>query len=196
MLKDKNIRESLYEIIQTQNCKTEYRIIPEMAICDGLARADVTVANGKLCGYEIKSDADSLIRLTSQQLYYDKTFDSVSIVIGKKFETFIENVVPEWWGILIATERKNGKVKITRERAAKDNPNVSVEALLELLWHQEIKELLKSNGFKGLSGKNRRVLRQIACDNLSFKTIRNFTRETLKNRIEWRSEYKLYRPVI
>jgi len=194
MLKDVDIRVSLYEEIEVKNCNDIYRVIPEMAICDGLARVDVAVANGKLCGYEIKSDADSLVRLNSQQMYYDKTFDNISIVVGKKFASCIGNEVPNWWGILVATETKEGVVKLRKKRVARHNPNVSAEALLDLLWHEEVKELLKSNGMKGLSGKNRRILRRLACDNLPFDLIREFTRETLKNRCNWRPECKLNKP--
>jgi len=194
MLKDADIRDSLYKSIESQNSKAVYRIIPEMAICDGLARVDVAVANGRLCGYEIKSDADSLVRLSSQQMYYDRTFDNISIVVGKKFAPYIQEEIPSWWGILIATQKKNGVVTLKKERAAGHNPNVSAEALLDLLWHDEVKELLKASGMKGLSGKNRRILRKLACDCLPFEQVREFTRETLKNRDEWRPECKLNRP--
>lgn len=194
MLRDVDIRASLVKKIEAHNIKSEYRIIPEMAICDGLARVDVAVANGKLCGYEIKSDADSLVRLSSQKIYYDRTFDNISIVVGKKFAPYIQNEIPDWWGILIATQNKNGRVTLKKERAASHNPNVAPEALLDLLWHEEVKELLKANGMKGLSGKNRRILRKLACDSLSFEQVREYTRETLKNRCDWRPECKLNRP--
>ena len=183
MLKDADIRSSLYRSIEIKNRKAIYRIIPEMAICDGLARVDVAVANGKLCGYEIKSDADTLARLSSQQIYYDRTFDNISIVVGKKFAPYIQDEIPDWWGILIATKNKNGRVTLKKERMASHNPNVSAEALLDLLWHEEVKALLKENGINGLSRKNRRVLRKIACESLSFEQVRTYTRETLKKQM-------------
>ena len=90
MLKDNDIRVTLIDELNRINAQHDYRIIEELAVCDGEARVDVAVANGRLCGYEIKSDADTLERLALQQKCYDKTFDTVSIVVGEKFKDRIE----------------------------------------------------------------------------------------------------------
>ena len=76
--------------------------------------------------------------------------------------------------------------KIKRKRAAKVNKNVEANSLLELLWKEEIITLLRNAGIKGISGKNRRQLRQIAIDNFTLKEIRDYTRETIKSRHNWR----------
>ena len=60
MLKDNDIRVTLIDELNRINAQHDYRIIEELAVCDGEARVDVAVANGRLCGYEIKSDADTL----------------------------------------------------------------------------------------------------------------------------------------
>lgn len=185
VLKDCDMRVLLIEELNRINSRHSYRIIEEMAVCDGNARVDVAVANGKLCGYEIKSDADTLERLAVQQRCYDKTFDKMSIVVGKKFEDKIEECIPNYWGIYIASECSIGR-RIRKKRSAKINKNVEAASLLELLWKDEVVLLLKLAGIKGLSGKNRRILRQIAIDNLPFKEIKKFTRETIKNRKNWR----------
>ena len=185
MLKDIDIRGALIEELNRINAQHNYRIIEEMAVCDGEARVDIAVANGKLCGYEIKSDADTLERLALQQKCYDKTFDTVSIIVGEKFKDRIEEYVPQHWGIYIASEYKNG-CRIKRKRQAKINKNIQASSLLELLWKEELMYLLKGAGIKGISGKNRRVLRKIAIDNISIKDIRDFTRETIKSREKWR----------
>ena len=185
MLKDSDIRVTLIDELNRINAQHNYRIIEELAVCDGEARVDVAVANGKLCGYEIKSDADTLERLALQQKCYDKTFDMVSIVVGEKFKDKIEEFVPYYWGIYIVSEF-SGRSKIRKKRTPKVNRNIEAAALLELLWKEEISALLKEAGIKGISGKNRRVLRQIAIDNLSLKEIKDYTRETIKSRQNWR----------
>lgn len=164
----------------------DFRIIPEMAVCDGFSRVDIAVANGKLCGYEIKSDADTLERLPQQQEFYNKTFDKMFIVVGPKYESVIESYIPEWWGIYVAYYDKKNNIKIKTQKKAHINKNLCAESLLELLWRDEIVTLLKINGFNGLSSKNRRILRQIAIENLSLSQIKNYTRETLKRREDWR----------
>lgn len=186
MLKDNDIRMTLIEELNRINAQHSYRIIEELVVCDGDARVDIAVANGKLCGYEIKSDADNLERLALQQKCYDKTFDTVSIVVGKKFKDKIVDYIPSYWGIYIASEHPEG-CKIRKKRTAKVNKNIDAEALLELLWKEEIIYLLKSAGVRGISGKNRRILRKIAIDNVSLKVIRDYTRETIKNRENWRA---------
>lgn len=54
MLKDNDIRVTLIDELNRINAQHDYRIIEELAVCDGEARVDVAVANGRLCGYEIK----------------------------------------------------------------------------------------------------------------------------------------------
>ena len=125
MLKDNDIRVTLIDELNRINAQHDYRIIEELAVCDGEARVDVAVANGRLCGYEIKSDADTLERLALQQKCYDKTFDMVSIVVGEKFKDRIEEHVPNYWGIYIVSEF-HGKCKIKRKRTAKINKNIFV----------------------------------------------------------------------
>ncbi|HET7057847.1 MAG TPA: sce7726 family protein, partial [Nitrospiraceae bacterium] len=45
-------------------------IIEELGLCRGQVRVDLSVVNGLLHGYEIKSDRDSLRRLRSQAELY------------------------------------------------------------------------------------------------------------------------------
>ena len=185
MLKDNDMRTTLIDELNKINAKHDYRIVEELAVCDGEARVDVAVANGKLCGYEIKSDADTLERLPLQQKCYDKTFDMVSIVVGEKFKDKIEEYIPEYWGIYIVWEFK-GEYRIRKKRNAKINKNIEAISLLELLWKEELISLLKKAGVKGISGKNRRILRQIILEKFSLKQIRDYTRETIKYRENWR----------
>lgn len=185
-MKDIDIRKPLIEKIAQWNEGHNYRIIPEMAVCDGLSRVDIAVANGNLYGYEIKSDADTLERLPLQQEFYNKTFDKVFIVVGTKYQSVIEQYIPDWWGVYIASYDRNQNVCFKQKKRGRKNNAISAEALLELLWREEIESLLKQHGFKGLSGKNRRILRRMAAESLSLKEIRNYTRETLKQRKDWR----------
>jgi hypothetical protein len=153
MLKDIDIRKPLLDRILQQNQGKDFRIIPEMAVCDGQARVDIAVANGKLYGYEIKSDADTLDRLPLQKSCYDKTFDKIVIVVGTKYKDIIEQHIPDWWGIYIASSKQNGSVVLKEKRRAKHNAEIDAQSLLDLLWRDEVEELLKSYGFKSLSVK-------------------------------------------
>ncbi len=185
MLKDKNIREALIESIKKKNNNHSFRIIEEMNVCDGASRIDVAVANGQLCGYEIKSDADNLDRLDIQMASYNKTFDKITIVIGSKFTEKIFNYIPEFWGVCVAKNDRD-KVKLCYIRKAKYNTNVDVYALLDLLWKDEILDILHPLKIKGVSKKQKSELTKLVVANYSKTYIRNYSREILKTREFWR----------
>lgn len=71
MLKDKDIREPLFDFLEEQYGKV--RIIEEKTM--GKSRADVVmVLEEELVGIEIKSDADTYARLSRQVKDYDRFF--------------------------------------------------------------------------------------------------------------------------
>lgn len=188
MLNDKEIREVLIENLNKKNTGYQFRIINELGICDGEARVDIALVNGRLCGYEIKSDMDTLDRLPSQVRAYNKTFDKITIIVGEKFKNRIQKYIPEFWGIEIAYINKFGNISIKRVRAAKVNKNIEAKSVLQLLWKNELKELLLIYGNKGLYNKNKKKLRDMAINTIPLKDIKNFTRETIKFRKDWRSD--------
>lgn len=188
MLNDEDIREALLFKIDKENKNHNYRIINELGVCDGIARVDIAVANGRLCGYEIKSDKDTLERLPGQISAYNKTFDKITIVVGKKYEEKIKNFVPEYWGIQVAYLNRFKRVSFKNIRSPKINKDVEAKSLLELLWKDELAKILKEKGVRGISNKNRRKLREIAGIAMPLNEIKNYTRETLKFREGWRAD--------
>lgn len=187
-MNDADIRKPFLKFISSKNNEKEYRIIPEMGICDGFARADIAVVSDVLCGYEIKSDVDTLERLPSQVEYYSRTFDYASVVVGEKFKGVIAQHVPAWWGIYCVHQDAEGTVVIEELRQAEQNKHVDAMALLELLWRKELYALLKECGIKGISGKNRRFLRRLASEAIPASTIKEYVIRTIRERKEWRNE--------
>lgn len=101
MLKDKDIREPLFDFLEEQYGKT--RIIEEKTM--GKSRADVVmVLEEELVGIEIKSDADTYARLSRQVKDYDRFFDRNYVVAGSKHAHHVGEHVPEWWGIITVEE--------------------------------------------------------------------------------------------
>lgn len=189
MLRDYDIRQALVEKIEKENQKhdcSSYRIIEELSICDGDARVDIAVANGKLCGYEIKSDVDTFERLPRQIQYYGTTFDKMTIVVGKKFTDKVADVVPDWWGIKVAYTNKFGNISIKNIRNPKINKSIDAYRLTQLLWKDEMIDILKKNNIKGISNKSRYKLREIAAETISLNEIKDYVRETIKTRSNWR----------
>ncbi|MCR4946223.1 MAG: sce7726 family protein, partial [Lachnospiraceae bacterium] len=97
MLHDKDIREPLFDFLEETYGKI--RILEEKIT--GRARADVVmITPGALYGIEIKSDADTYVRLKKQVRYYNKYYDRNIIVVGSTHALHVGEHVPDWWGII------------------------------------------------------------------------------------------------
>ena len=182
---DPEIRQALIRYLK-QHAAGSPKIISEMAVCGGLARVDVAVISELLCGFEIKSDVDTLYRLPQQVECYNKTFDEVTAVVGEKYAEIIQEHIPPWWGIYKAQRTSGGEVEIVKVRDAQQNKNVDSMALLELLWRCELLNLLRSENVKGFSNKNRRIIRKMAVENISDVKIKQFVVTALLQRPDWR----------
>ena len=134
MLKDKDIREPLFDFLEEQYGKT--RIIEEKTM--GKSRADVVmVLEEELVGIEIKSDADTYARLSRQVKDYDRFFDRNYVVAGSKHAHHVGEHVPEWWGI-ITVEEVDGVCDFYVLRKAEKNPKQKMLHKIKLLWRPEL----------------------------------------------------------
>ncbi|QQP12953.1 hypothetical protein FJQ98_02430 [Lysinibacillus agricola] len=52
-----------------------------------------------------------------------------------------EQIIPNYWGIILIEKVSNGKVKISFERRAKLNPYLSFENFVALLTSEEVKKV-------------------------------------------------------
>jgi hypothetical protein len=81
MLRDTNIRRPLKRHLADVHAKdADTRIVDELGLRQGAVRVDVAVINGALHGYEIKSDVDTLQRLSSQVETYSDVLDEAALV--------------------------------------------------------------------------------------------------------------------
>ena len=59
-MRDRDVRQELYRQVRTIHAlEPDTLFISELVLQRGAARIDLAVINGKLHGYEIKSDADN-----------------------------------------------------------------------------------------------------------------------------------------
>lgn len=187
---DSHIRELLYtSFISNPDfiCDNSTKVLDEMDICMGISRVDIAIINGKLHGYEIKSEQDTLMRLPSQIESYNKVFDTMTIVTSQSHIEKVKELVPSWWGISYVYE-SNGKLILKNKRKVKDNKNVDPFSIAQLLWKNELIELLESKDIKkGLKSKTRSALCEIVADNVNPDFIKVFVRSKLKARTNWRA---------
>lgn len=124
-------------------------LISEMVVDNWSRRADVVLANGKLWGFEIKSEADSLARLPGQIEAFSKTFEKLTVVVASKFETPAKAMLPEGVGLWVEVEGQ--LIERIRPRAS----NLTKDAALQLMTATELRSFLSCNGMSNTSGMSR-----------------------------------------
>ena len=156
MLKDKDIREPLFDYLEIEYGKT--RIIEEKMM--GMSRADVImVITGALVGIEIKSDADTYARLESQIKDYDKYFDYNLVVVGSSHANHVAEHVPDYWGI-ITVEEVEGKADFYFLRKPMLNKKMKLARKLEILWRPELNQILKEFNMPEYKAKSKIAVRK------------------------------------
>jgi hypothetical protein len=159
LLRDPHIREPLHHWLLASHADSpDTEILHELKIPRPSARIDIAVVNGELCGFEIKSDVDSLVRLPRQQRAFSTVFERVSVVTTTRHLKSVKIAVPDWWG-LIVVQSPHGTPSFISERQAARNPNRNTECLLHMLSRREIIEMLQvAELLKGLRSKRRSIL--------------------------------------
>lgn len=142
MLKDKDIRESLFDYLEDKYGKV--RIIEEKTM--GKSRADVVmVTQGALYGIEIKSDADTYTRLARQVRDYNKYYDYNYVVVGTSHAVHVKEHVPDFWGI-ITVEEVDGVPDFYELRRPGNNPKMKWKHKISIMWRPELAHIQELNG--------------------------------------------------
>lgn len=186
-LNDPLIRESLsreiFNIIPNFN-----KIIEELELGKGESRIDLAVLGKEFIGIEIKSDCDSLARLESQILTYNRSLEKIILIVGEKHALSAKEHIPQWWGYGVATLTNEREVEIKIHRKPKKNPEFFAPALLSLLWKNEAIDLLETKGItKGVKSLAKWNLVEIITQTFSSKEIRDAVLNTLATRSSWKS---------
>ena len=162
--------------------------INELDIRHGTSRIDVAVVNGSIHGYEIKSPQDNLTRLPFQIESYNLIFDTVTIVSCNKHLKELRKMIPSWWGISIIQTSKDS-IKLKNVRKARQNKNIDFLLLTDLLWKQEMIELILTQASikKGVFSKTKNQLAEIIIKHISSDIIYEYVTQILKTRKEWKA---------
>jgi hypothetical protein len=191
-VRDADIRGQLYrELHHEFGADPSTRIINELGLCLGACRVDVALVNGALHGFEIKSDADTLERLPAQATVYNATLDTVTLVCHRKHYDAVVRLVPAWWGITEARagDGPQGMPRLDIVRPGRLNCTLVPESVAQLLWRDEVLELLGQLGAaKGMKSQPRRILWARLASVLSLDELRARVRQQLKSRAGWPTE--------
>lgn len=109
----------------------------------GSCKADLAILNGTATVYEIKSERDSLSRLSNQLENYKKVFAKIYVIAGENHIETILQSTPVNVGVMCLNRRN----QITRIRDASDGAStVCPVAIFESLRSDEAREILSSLG--------------------------------------------------
>jgi hypothetical protein len=134
---DQEMREPLFDFLEEYFGKI--RTIEEKVILG--SRADVLgVLDGKIAGFEIKSDHDTYTRLKTQMKDYEKFCNLCYVVVGKSHLAHVAEHIPKYWGIICVASDT-----VTMEREAQECPKVKMAYQIQLLWRMELNQLLQQN---------------------------------------------------
>lgn len=185
-MRDADVRAAVRQMLAEEHAGDENtRIVEEMGIWSGSVRIDVAVINGRLTGYELKSDRDTLDRLPAQAELYSRVFDRVCLVVGSRHAGKARRAVPRWWDVIVATTSK-GSVRLDHVREGKQNPSPDPLLVARLLWRSEVLAALEELDLaKGWRSKPAPDLHSRLATQLTYPELSNVVRSTLKRRAGW-----------
>ena len=187
---DKDVRQAVKDkILKAHINDPSTLVIDELGLDHGRNRVDIAVINDELHGYELKSDSDNLLRLPQQSMAYSSIMDKVTLVVGEKHAQEAINIIPDWWGVKIATMNHRGSVNIVTYRRNKKNKDIDPFELSKLIWKEEALALLaiKIKVDWRIRKLTRKDIYKLIVDTFSLNEIRDNTRAILKSRVNWRS---------
>ena len=187
-MRDADIRTALLSDLASQYNNDAGTLVVEELIV-GTARADIAVINGKMHGFEIKSEVDTLDRLPSQVQAYGSVFDQMTIVACERHLGRARHLIPDWWGITRARPEGQAGVRFEELRPPDTNPGIDPIALGWLLWrHEAVAALVQAGYSAGLRRKNRGQLAELLATAIPIDELSAVVRHQLRARVDWRSD--------
>jgi hypothetical protein len=193
-MNDALIRESFHrQVLRRHHTSPGTLVVDELGLKHGKCRADIAIINGALTGYEIKSDKDSLGRLTEQVRIYGAVFDRATVIAGAKHRAGVVSLLPKWWGVIVCHQGTRGGIRFETWRTADLNRSVDSIAIAQLLWKTEAVEMLQSLGEpSSITRLSRSVLYEQLAQAMELDELQRRVREALKVRKNWRHPAPLF----
>jgi hypothetical protein len=161
------------------------RVVEEMTICGGKARADIALITNRLIGIEIKGPLDNLDRLPNQVNHYSRCFDQAFLVANETLIPRALRIVPKWWGLIVRVLDHGCNVYAVARRPG-CNTAVELESVLALLWRQEIEFLFAHLlGVHAPAKLSKKMLRTELIESTNSRKLKRAGLELLHRRAEW-----------
>lgn len=154
----------------------------EFRIDRGGARVDVVKIGTRLVGYEIKSDLDTFVRFSNQIHAYNRVFDEIYLVCGRAHAHLALDIIPAWWGIMLAEKTSEGETELSVMRPASSNPRQDAFSIASLLWRDEAAAILMSEAMEVPKKASSYTLWDSLVNKLPLDKIKESVTRTLANR--------------
>lgn len=151
---------------------------PESTV-DCSFRADLALANGRLVGFEIKSQKDSLKRWASQMTAYSNVFDEIWLCShGKHLHRALE-ITDKHIGVLAVDDSGS----ITVVRYATENTKLNFYDLSGLLWKDELLSFSSLNNIIEIKSRmTKNEIRDVLSERSSLTELKPYVLQKLKER--------------
>ncbi|RPD42362.1 sce7726 family protein [Chitinophaga barathri] len=178
------------QVLKKAHNDTRTFVINELGLKNGESRADIAVLNGKMIGYEIKTENDTLNRLPSQVASYTQIFDCAYIIVAENHFKNCLQIIPDWWGVFLIKNKSADSYIFKKVRNPKLNKNQNAFCIAQLLWKEEALDLAQNVlGLKIKSKTTRHELYQIISNHVSSRELSPMVLKYLKIRQEWRKDH-------
>jgi len=151
-------------------------------------RVDIAVANGKLFGFEIKSEFDSLDRLEGQIELYGRRFDKVFVVCADKFTDKVLEMTNSAVAVIEFESLGNG-LQFKMKRRGRVELKKKPEELLSFVNKKDILGELRRRKSDFDTGLSRQELYSICGGVLTLQEVRSLSLETLKRNYQSRFNF-------
>jgi hypothetical protein len=183
---DAHVRARLLRYLDARG----YRPLTEVALAYNRTRIDVIGMDprGVLCGFEIKSEADTLRRLNMQARRYRRYFEKLYLVGAEGHLEDAMKVLPHYWGIWGVRAHASGIHIIRRtppSRSPRANRHQKAAPLAALMRKQELIVALGTIASDStLDRLNRTQLAALCAERLSIREIERHLFESLHARCQ------------
>jgi hypothetical protein len=186
MLNELQIKAAVIQKLIDSKMLDDAVVINEMVISNWSRRADIAVANGRLYGYEIKSDYDTLKRLDGQISTYTQHFDKTTVIVTQKHLLAAIKQLPRHVEIWEAKARST-RIDIRIIRRGRTTEISDINALYSHLTKTEINCFLRLSGAQVDSSWSRKQL-IINGSHANVRRLREYVLSCLKRRYALTSE--------
>lgn len=185
-MRDTDVRPALVGAIARQMGQRRHVLVPEVDIRWSIpARLDALLVSNRICGFEIKSDVDSLTRLPRQVEAYGAVVERAVLVVGERHLAAARELVPDWWNIW-AARWQDDTVRIRKARGGRLNPSLSALAVTSFMTREDLVAALRSRGRARLSAYSVDDLREHLTSEAGAQQTIKLARTSMLARPDWR----------